>query len=134
MLGFERGDEGVLCQILGNTDITQPGQDTESFPDHGLLVQPTNAGTYNRDQFSVIPQIGLTGGYQVTQRLRLTAGYTLLYWTRVARPGDQIDLDVNTEQIAPPTDVDLAIARPRFVFRDTDIWAHGISAGIDYRW
>jgi hypothetical protein len=129
------GNTRQQVNISGVNNTTQPGQATETFTDHGLLVQPSNAGTYNRNEFSVIPQIGLTGGYQVTQRLRLTAGYTLLYWTRVARPGDQISLDVDARQLPPPTpDLDLSVVRPQFVFRDTDIWAHGLNAGIDYRW
>jgi hypothetical protein len=111
------------------------------FPRNGLLAQPSNDGTYERDQFSVIPEIGLTAGYMVTDRLRLTLGYTLLYWSRVVRPGDQIDLRVNPEWLDLPTDPSLLPdpatiqpQSPEFVFRDTDIWAHGINAGVDYRW
>jgi hypothetical protein len=111
------------------------------FPDHGLLAQPSNVGTYERDEFSVLPEVGLTGGYQITERLRVTLGYTLLYWSRVARPGDQIDLRVNPEFLDLPTDPSLLPdpdtiqpQSPEFVFRDTDFWAHGFNAGVDYRW
>jgi hypothetical protein len=111
------------------------------FPDHGLLAQPSNVGAYERDEFSVIPEVGLTAGYMLTERLRFTFGYTLLYWSRVARPGDQIDLRVNPDFLDLPADPSLLPnpdsiqpQSPEFVFRDTDIWAHGFNAGLDYRW
>jgi hypothetical protein len=111
--------------------------DDQAFPGVGLLAQQTNIGVHERDEFSVIPEIGITGGYLLTERLRLTLGYTLLYWSRVARPGDQIDLDVNSTFLGIPQglppDTTLAPA-PEFVFRDTDFWAHGFNAGVDYRW
>lgn len=100
----------------------------------GLLALPSNIGSYERNEFSVIPQIGATLGFAVTRRLRLTAGYTFLYWSRVVRPGDQIDLEVNPGQL-PFADVPSTIpARPQFVFLDTDIWAQGLNIGADYRW
>ena len=90
------GNTRQRADFRGVTTISEPGGDTDVFPNRGLLVQPSNAGDYEQDQFSVIPQLGLTGGYQMTQRLRLTVGYSLLYWSRIARPGDLIDLDVNS--------------------------------------
>jgi hypothetical protein len=118
-------------------------QDGILFPDIGLLGQPSNVGVYEQNEFSVIPEIGLTGGYQLTERLRLTLGYTLLYFSNVVRPGDQIDLRVNPEFLdlvdGDPSDTaaDAALIQPQspeFVFRRTDIWAHGFNAGLDYRW
>jgi hypothetical protein len=118
-------------------------QDGILFPDIGLLGQPSNVGVYEQNEFSVIPEIGLTGGYQLTERLRLTLGYTLLYFSNVVRPGDQIDLHVNPEFLdlvdGDPSDTaaDAALIQPQspeFVFRRTDIWAHGFNAGLDYRW
>ena len=31
-----------------------------------------------------------------------TVGYSIVYWGTVVRPGDQIDLDVNPDQLPPP--------------------------------
>jgi hypothetical protein len=121
--------------IAGNTVVTQPGGPGQNFDGFGLLAQPSNVGNYERDEFSVIPQLGLTAGYLLTENLRLTFGYTLLYWTRVVRPGDQIDFDVNSAFLdlpADPSSVDPQ--RPLFAFEDTDIWAQGFSVGLDYRW
>lgn len=100
----------------------------------GLLAQSTNIGRYTRNELSIIPEIGATVGFALTQRLRITAGYTFLYWSRVARPGDQIDLEVNPSLLTFPPAANPNPARPQFVFRDTDFWAQGINLGADYRW
>jgi hypothetical protein len=69
----------------------------------------------------------------LTPRLRATCGYTFLYWSRVVRPGDQIDLEVNQELI-PPGSGDGLPAHPQFAFRDTDLWVHGFNVGLEYQW
>ena len=38
-------------------------------------------------------------GYQVTQGIRVFAGYNFLYWSSVARPGDQINRMVDERTI-----------------------------------
>ena len=116
---------GSTIQDDGTGPVSKPG---------GLLTQTTNIGSFSRDEFSVLPEIGLTLGYQLTRRLRLTVGYTLLYWSRVARPGDQIDLEVNPSLLTFPPNPAPIPARPRFDFRDSDLWAQGINLGGEYRW
>jgi hypothetical protein len=64
--------------------------------------------------------------------VRLFSGYDLLYWSRVARPGEQIDLAVNPTQLPPGT---LAgVARPIPTGRDTDLLLQGLTSGIELRW
>ena len=88
-----------------------------------------------RDVFSVLPQLGVTGGYMLTDRLKMTLGYTFMYWSRVVRPGDQIDLEVNPELIPSQSLTgDGLPARPQFVFRDTDMWVQGMNVGLEYQW
>lgn len=122
--------------ISGFTTITPPGGPSRTFAG-GLLAQPTNIGTYDRNVFSVVPEVGVNLGYQVTQHMKLLVGYNFLYWTHVARPGDQIDLGVNTTQVprfngGPGTLV--GPARPAFTFRDGDFWAQGVNFGLEFRW
>ena len=54
---------------------------------------PLAVQEYSRDRFSFLPEFTLTGGYQVTDHLKVTAGYDLLYWTAVARAADQIPVE-----------------------------------------
>ena len=70
-------------------------------------------------------------GYDLMPNLRATVGYTFIYWSRVARPGDQIDTNLNLSQL-PPGPLN-GIPRPEASWSITDMWAQGISAGIDYR-
>jgi hypothetical protein len=130
------GSTRQRAYLRSQTTVTPPGGPAETFDNFGLLVQPSNAGTYERDEFSVIPEIGVTVGYLLTDRLRVTAGYSLLFWTSVIRPGDQIDFDVNSEflGLGDPPIADVDPVRPLFAFDDTDIWAQGFSFGLDYRW
>jgi hypothetical protein len=117
--------------ISGTTLITPPGQPPQRG---GLLAQRTNIGTYTRNDFGVVPELGATLGYQVTQNLRLTAGYSFIYWSNVVRPGDQIDTTVNPNLMPPENPQETAFLNPRFAFQPTDYWIQGLSLGGEYRW
>ena len=56
-----------------------------------MFAQPTNIGHYSRNVFAVVPEVGLSVGFEVTAWLRLSLGYNFLYWSDVVRPGEQID-------------------------------------------
>jgi hypothetical protein len=58
-------------------------------------------------------------------------GYTLLYWSKVTRPGDLIDLNVNPSQIPPGTLS--GSPEPRFSFASNDFWIHGLNLGLEYQ-
>jgi hypothetical protein len=98
-----------------------------------VLTQRTNIGDYQRDQFTMIPEIGLTLGVRVTDRLRATFGYTVLYFPSVVRPGDQIDTDVNPNLIPPETVPFTGALRPRFRYIESDYWAQGINLGAEFQ-
>ena len=146
------GNTNQRVSINGSTTTnllppSQGGLLTQRFvlnngPD-GLLGTPDdvivgNIGDFERDEFSMIPELGLTAGYQLNQRMKLTAGYTLLYWSNIVRPGDQISLDVNANLLprngAPPAGTVVLDDEPRFVFRQTDLWAHGLNFGAELTW
>jgi hypothetical protein len=102
----------------------------------GQLALPSNIGDYGKNQFAVVPEFGLNLGYAVTQHIRLTFGYTFLFWSRVFRPGDQIDRVINTSEFpalvgagtlkGPP--------RPDFTFKSSDFWAQGLNFGLEFRY
>ena len=113
---------------------------TQSFQLDGQTVNVGNIGTYERDEFSMIPEVGFTLGYNITPRLKLTGGYTLLYWSNILRPGNQIDLDVNGNLLRRdpvlPSNTALVVRddHPRFEFHQTDLWAQGLNLGAEYTW
>jgi hypothetical protein len=116
---------------LGATQITLPGGQPV-LNQGGLLVQRTNLGRFTGNDFSVVPEFGFRVGVSLAGCVRLWTGYNFLYWTNVARPGTQIDDGVNATQIPPGTLV--GPARPAFFNRTSEIWAQGISGGLELRY
>lgn len=127
LLKLGLGNTSSKVTIDGQTQTTVPGAGTATFTG-GLLAQTTNIGSYTKNQFAVIPELELTLGYDLTPRLRATMGYNFLYWSRVARPGDQIDRDASQ---LPPEAVTGA-QRPAFQFSGSDFWAQGLRFGLDF--
>jgi len=125
------GNTHSTVSIRGSTQINS-GTGPQTF-NGGLLAQRTNIGDYSQDSFSVVPEIGLSLGYDLTPNIRVLVGYSLIYWSRVARAGDQITLDVNPNLIPPEANPFTGPLRPGFSFVETDFWAYGINAGIEAR-
>jgi hypothetical protein len=126
------GSTHEVVEIGGGTVVTMPGVGTSAFPG-GLLAQPSNIGRFVDNTFSVVPEGGINLGYQLTDWARVYVGYSVLYWSHVARAGDQIDLGVNVSQIAPPRML-VGSPRPVFVFKDSDFWAQGLNFGVELRY
>lgn len=128
LMKLSLGNTHSRVVIDGMTTTTDPDAGTATFTG-GLLAQQTNIGRYEQNQFAVIPELGVTLGYDLTCRLRATFGYTFLYWSRVARPANQIDTSVSQ---LPPEDPTGA-RRPAFAFTTSDFWAQGMNFGLEYR-
>ncbi|MBN2472963.1 MAG: BBP7 family outer membrane beta-barrel protein [Pirellulales bacterium] len=115
--------------IDGSSVITVPGDNPVPY-DAGLLALSSNVGRYASNDIVVIPQFGIELGYQVTDGLRCYLGYDLIFWSRVAQAGDQIDLAVNPALIPPPVTPQGEI-RPLFELSQADFWAQGINLGLE---
>jgi hypothetical protein len=117
---------GAITPLSGGGTPDLPG---------GLLALNSNIGTYNRQKLSVVPEIGFNVGYDVTNNLRVYAGYSVLYWTGVSRPGQQIDrvLDVNRIPDFPagPATSTIRPVNPRGT---ENLWAQGVNFGLIYKW
>jgi hypothetical protein len=104
----------------------------------GLLALPTNIGTQSRNVFSVVPEIGLNIGYQVTDHWKAFVGYDFLYWSNVVRPADQIDTTIDVTRIPrfvpPGVLVQPDGPRPARLFQSSDFWVQGVNFGVEYRW
>src|SRR5262249_42963212 len=95
------GDSHEVVIINGATATTVPGEPTTVQP-FGFFALPTNIGRFTRDEFAVVPEVGVKLGYQITPHIKFTVGYTFLYWSDVVRPGDQFDRVLNLSQIGGP--------------------------------
>jgi hypothetical protein len=117
-------------EVGGATFTTAPG--SPGLFEGGLLALPTNIGSRSRDRFAVVPELGLNLGYQLTDWLRISLGYSFIYWSNVARPGSEVDRVINPSQIPPG--VLAGTPRPAPIFRDTDFWVHGFNVGLEFRY
>ena len=116
--------------IDGSTTVT-PTSGTPTTSAGGLLAMPMNIGNYSHEGFTVVPQLELKLGYDLTSNLRFTVGYDVIYWSRVARPGQQIDTFVNTSQASGQPLV--GTPGPLFALHESDLWIQGINVGGEYR-
>ncbi len=134
-LGFN-GKLGVgitnqSATINGYTLINENGV-VNAYPG-GLLAQKSNMGTYNQSVFTVVPEMDINVGFLLSERIRFTVGYNLIYWSNVARPGALIDPVVNPNQLPPPTTV-TGPMRPAFNWNNQDLWITGANIGLEYKY
>lgn len=120
-----------VATIDGQSAVAEPSGAVTPYPG-GLLAQPTNSGRFTGNHFAVVPEVGVRLGAQVTERLRAHVGYNYLYWSSVLRPGDQIDLRVNPNLIAPTQPL-TGPALPTYSPQRTGYWAQGVSLGLEFR-
>jgi hypothetical protein len=131
--GVALGVNHQIIDIDGSTTITTPGGTAQTFPG-GLLTQPSNIGRYERDEFAVMPWVGLKVGCQLTPRVRTYVGYDFMHLSNVVRAGEQIDLRVNPSQIPPRTGGVTGPALPAFTPRETGVSLHAVRFGIEARY
>ena len=120
--------------INGSSTIINVNGTTGTVPG-GTLAQLSNIGHFSSNDFSVVPEFTLTLGYQITPCLRVTAGYTLLYWSHVMRVGNNIDRNVDPNQVptaAFPTV--LPGTQPAFPAIRTEFWAQGVNVGMELKY
>jgi len=131
LMNLGLGNSRAKATVNGTTTTTvAPAPPTTDAG--ALLAQSTNIGAYEDSGFAAVSELGLILGYDITNRLRATFGYTVIYWSRIARPGDQIDRVLNPSYFpggGPPT----GAPRPEFTFSTTDFWAQGLDFGLAYR-
>jgi len=126
-IGYNQG----LVNTYGATLITEPGATPKSFKG-GLLALPSNIGRNSRDDAIVIPEFALTLGYQATDHIRLSAGYTFLYWADTVRPGKQVDLVIDSTQVPPSTST--TATSPMATLGAKDTWIQGLSFAVEVRY
>ncbi len=124
------GNTSSRVSISGSTVATEPTQ-APVTSSGGFLAQASNSGQFQRNQLTLVPELGINLGFDLTPRLRLVGGYSLIYWSAVARSGDQIDLNLAPPQFPPQTTASNHF--PEFRFAMSDYWAQGLNLGLDFR-
>ncbi len=115
--------------FLPNSALNKPGD---------LLALPSNIGSQTRTRFSVVPELDLNIGYQLTDHMRAFIGYNFLYWSDVVRPGDQIDTVLDAATIPnfalKNGEQSTGQNRPTVPFKESGFWAQGLDVGIEFRY
>jgi hypothetical protein len=101
----------------------------------GLFALTSNMGSYSRTRFACVPEAGIRFERAFGPHLLLSAGYSFLYLSGIARPGELIDPYVNLNLVPTSTTFGTGNnpARPAFVWRETDYWAHLFQFGLTVR-
>jgi hypothetical protein len=102
--------------INGRTAFTAPGEDPD-VTQGGLFTADSNIGTFERDEFTAITEIGLTLAYRWGPCTQLSVGYSFIYWNDVVTAADHIDTRVGDDS-------------PQFAFQHSDYWVQGINLGL----
>jgi hypothetical protein len=133
------GNVHQVVQIDGSTDFLFPGGASVRGTG-GLFALVSNIGRYERDEFAIVPEFGIKVGLDLTDHLRMYAGYNLLCLSSAVRAGEQIDRAVNPAMlpdiVTPPGLIPplTAPTRPTLIIRDSTFWAGGAQFGIEYHW
>lgn len=97
---------------------------------------PANYGKFNTSRFAVLSELGAQVGVQVSESLRILAGYDFLYLNDVARPGDQIDPFINPRLIPthPAFGTLSGITSPVVTGARNEFFVHGVRLGFEVRY
>jgi hypothetical protein len=128
------GQMQQVAFVNGATNVLAPDGSMTRFQG-GLLALGSNIGRHQRDELAFIPEVGINVGLQLTRHVKVSAGYSFLWISTVARAGEQIDPVVNVTQfpILAGNGPLVGPARPAFRFDGTDFWAQGLNLCLELR-
>ncbi len=124
---------GVSHEVLNVSGMFQATNYTAASGQQGIFAQPSNSGERASNDFAVVPEFGAKIGYDVTPSVRVTLGYDFLYYSRVVRPGDQLDRNLPKGQIFQQGGSSVSSTSPTALFNKTDFFAQGLSVGLAVR-
>ena len=130
------GDTNQIVEIAGSSTLTKGATGVKSSLPGGTLALPSNSGRLEHNELSFVPELGVKLAYDFTPGFRAFLGYDFLYWTHVARPGDQIRLVVNDTQSPQSPRFNPALPAPNPPPPGPDranFYLMGLNAGVTFR-
>jgi hypothetical protein len=113
--------------IGGTHEVVNVSGNTNVFPVGGAPVglgggnfATIQGGHYAIDRFAFAPELQMNLGFQFTPWMRGTVGYSFLYLSSVARPGNQIDNLFD------------GVAHPMVPMASSSFWAQGLNLGLHF--
>jgi hypothetical protein len=130
------GNMHQVLEIQGSTAFANPATGLAGSSYGGLFANSTNIGSFNNDEFAVIPELTMNLGINLTRRLSMFVGYNLLYVNKVARPGAQINpvVDASTVPLSPTYGATGQVPGTRLLFVQDDFWLQGANFGFTFKY
>lgn len=119
--------------INGSQTTTVPGA-APVTSEGGLLALSSNIGHHLAYDYTAIPEFGVGLAWQIRPYMRVDVGYSAMWWFNVARPGQQVDLNVNPGLIPPATGVGTSSASPMVTNQRTDLWLQALHVGFEFKY
>ena len=113
------GNMNQVVTITGQTINDVPSAPVLGIQNVGLLANSGNIGRHEQDEFVAVPEIGATFVYQAHDCIDLSAGYSFIYFSKVAQPGEQIDPTLTVPS--------------SFQLNTGSYWLHGLRFGGELR-
>ena len=123
-LGLGNMERRIDISGLSRTTV---GADV-STQNQGLLARQTNIGTYRRETFVMVPELGLHVGYRLTHQLDLTLGYSMLRLPKVGRVSDTLDREL-ASNVSNPL---VGEVRPIFTMPESNFTLHSLNLGLQW--
>jgi hypothetical protein len=126
------GASDEVANAIGETNISGPVV-AAPLRAGGLLVSPGSIGRSRRVQLAAVPETTFNIAYHPNDHVALYVGYNMLYWTSVARSGNQVNQNVTTTQLPVFGAVGAPATTPTAV-TSTDMWVQGLTVGVEFTW
>jgi hypothetical protein len=100
----------------------------------GFFATASGVGKYENTEFAVAPEFNLNLTAQVTSHLTVSLGYNFLYISRVVRPGEQLNFQINPTTLVTSPNFGAVFGPqvPGATLNQTDFWAQGLNLGLIY--
>jgi hypothetical protein len=122
MRNSTRRDGVTVISVPGTPDLVFPG---------GTYNLNSNIGEIDSQDWTVIPEFDVRVSKQIWNCVRLSIGYTAMYFPLLARAGEQIDPYVNPNLIPPV--VPGGPPQPSPILERSPAWLHGFTVGVEVR-
>jgi hypothetical protein len=127
------GDMFRDISIGGGTRVAVPGAAPLNFPG-GFLALASNSGSHETNQWLVVPELAADLGWDINNHLRLRLGYSVLFWSKVARSSDQVNLLINPNLFPPVTTPNPTPNSPFFEQHKSELWVQTFNIGLEFRY
>ena len=121
-----------VVNVDGTTSLLSGGGlvSTATTPG-GFYANLAATGERSENRFAVLPEGSLQLGYQMTSWLNVFGGYQVMYLSSVARPGDQVDRNINVNNLPTvPTYTSRGLTKTVAGVNESDLFIHGFTFGL----